>query len=302
MYRATTFVDLLSHRTIDIGVTTMRQGEFSTALGMLAFNPPTTPTIFVADRLYSAYSFIAEIQQMPLADFVIRTKSPSSKGALKPIQKLPINTECDEDLQFVLTDNQSKASKDAGHIYVPTGSKRGKVNSPKTYISKFSQPLPYVMNLRAVCIKLRNNEYEVLLTSLPRSEYSPEEIAYIYKNRWNVELFYRHIKYDCALTRIHSKLDKHSLQQIYATFLTSSAIWRIVNSVALQQSSARTYEYELNIKMASYLIRMFLRDPDASSEQLLKDLQRYIVPIRPDRTAERNLVTKSFVPLVYRVA
>lgn len=233
-------------------------------------------------------------------DFVIRTKSGA--GALKPIQRLPMDSEYDEDLQIVLTDSQSKASKEAGHIYVSTGSKRGKVNSPNTYISKFSQPLPYIMNLRAVRVKLPSGDWEVLLTSLPRSKFSAEEIVEIYKLRWNIELYFRHIKYDCGLTHMHCRLEKHSQQQIYATFLTSSAIWRIINAVALEQRDDRTYEYALNIKMASYLIRMFLRDPNADSERLLKDLRRYVVPVRPDRTAERNLVTKSFVPLVYRVA
>ena len=237
---------------------------------------------------------------MKNTEFVIRTKSGA--GALKPIQRLPMDSEYDEDLQIVLTDSQSKASKEAGHIYVPTGSKRGKVNSPNTYISKFSQPLPYVMNIRAVRVKLPNGDWEVLLTSLPRSEFSTEEITEIYKLRWNIELYFRHIKYDCGLTHMHCRLEKHSQQQIFATFLASSAIWRIINTVALEQRTDLTYEYALNIKMASYLIRLFLRDPKAKSDQLLCDLKRYVVPIRPDRSEERNLVTKSFVPLVYRVA
>lgn len=300
MYRVTAFVDLLSRIPVDIGLTTPRQGEFSTALGMLAFNPPAVPTVFVADRLYSSYSFIGELQAMKNTDFVIRTKSGT--GALKPIQQLPMDSKYDEDLQIVLTDSQSKASKEAGHIYVPTGSKRGKVNSPNTYISRFSQPLPYIMNIRAVRVKLPSGEWEVLLTSLPRSEFSAEEIAEIYKLRWNIELYFRHIKYDCGLTHMHCRLEKHSQQQIYATFLTSSAIWRIINAVALEQRADLTYEYALNIKMASYLIRLFLRDPKSKSDQLLRDLKRYVVPIRPDRSEERKLVAKSFVPLVYRVA
>lgn len=300
MYRATAFVDLLSRIPVDIGLTTTRQGEFSTALGMLAFNPPTAPTIFVADRLYSAYSFIGELQAMKNTDFIIRTKGGA--GALKPIQRLPMDKEYDEDLQIVLTDSQSKASKEAGHIYVSTGSKRGKVNSPNTYISKFSQPLPYVMNIRAIRVKLSSGDWEVLLTSLPRSEFSVEEIVEIYKLRWNIELYFRHIKYDCGLTHMHCRLEKHSQQQIFATFLASSAIWRIINAVALEQRTGLTYEYALNIKMASYLIRLFLRDPEAKPDHLLRDLKRYVVPIRPDRSEDRKLVTKSFVPLVYRVA
>lgn len=54
--------------------------------------------------------------------------------------------------------------------------------------------------------------------------------------------------------------------------------------------------------MASYLAREFLRTPDADGAKLLRELTRYVVPIRPDRNEERRLVPKSFVPFTYRIA
>lgn len=299
-YKATIYLDLLSHIPVDIALQPIsRQDELGSAMGMLAFNPPPTPSVCVCDRLYSAYSFIADIIAADNLDFVIRTKQ--GNGALKPIQGLPME-EFDIDKQIILTDSQSKASKEQGHIYISTGSKRGKANSPKTYISRFSQPLPYVMNLRIVRVKLPTGTYSTLLSSLSRNEFSKQDLAQIYKYRWNQELFFRHVKNDCALNRMHSKKEDFSRQQIYAAFLFSSAVWKIVNSVAIQQNESNVYEYAVNIKMASYLVREFLRTPDADGAKLLRELTRYVVPIRPDRNEERRLVPKSFVPFTYRIA
>lgn len=297
-YLCVVFLDLLSRVPVDVCFASRRQDELGGAMGMLAYNPLPASSIIVGDRLYSAYGFIADAQCAPV-DFLIRTKQGS--GAMKFIRDLPME-EFDIQKQIVLTDSQSKASRERGEIYVNTGSKRGKVNSPKTYVSRFAHSLPYIMNLRIARVKLQDGSYETLLTSLPESEFSPSDLRNIYKLRWNIELYFRHIKHDCGLVNMHSKIEDYSRQQIFATFLFSSAVWRIVNSVALQQKESNTYTYGVNIKMATYLVRNFLRDPEADSDQLLRELTRYVVPIRADRSEERRLAAKSFVPFTYRVA
>lgn len=297
-YLCVVYLNLLSHIPLSVALA-CRPDELGTASGSLAFTPPSTPTIIVGDRLYSGYSFISDLQNTPNADFVIRSKNGT--GAMKAIRELPMK-ELDTDIQVILTDSQSKASKEAGHIYINKGSKRGKANSLKTYVSRFAYPLPYVMNLRVVRVKLPTGQLETLISSLPRELFSAAELCRIYAARWNIELYFRHIKHDCACSNMHSKVEDYSVQQIFTTFLFSSAVWKIINAVAIQQRESNTYEYAVNVKMATYLIRDFLRDPNGDSEKLLNQLTRYVVPIRPDRSAERRIVTKSFVPFAYRVA
>ena len=70
----------------------------------------------------------------------------------------------------------------------------------------------------------------------------------------------------------------------------------------LEQKPGNTYEYRINIKMATYLVKKFLATPGASGEQLIKDMSRYLVQVKPDRANERNLRPTSFVPFNYRVA
>ena len=68
------------------------------------------PCAVICDRLYSSCPLIADFQQKGL-DFVIRTKQ--NNGALKPIQTLSMK-EFDVDIQFVLTDSQSKGKRKKG--------------------------------------------------------------------------------------------------------------------------------------------------------------------------------------------
>ena len=297
-YKATVMLDLLSHQTVDMVLNPISaQNEHADAEFMVQWND-FPPCIVVCDRLYSSYALIADFQQKGM-DFVIRTKQ--NVGALKPIQGLPME-ELDVDIQFVLTNSQSKESKEKGHIYVNTGSKRGKELSPKTYVSRFAYPLPYIMRLRVVRGRLPNGDLETLLTSLPREEFSAAEIMELYKLRWREEIFFRHIKYDCGASRMKCKKEEYSRQELYGHFITSAAVWKIINGIAIEHKSDSGCEYKINIKMATYLVKKFLATPDASGEQLIADMSRYLVQVKPDRANVRNLRPTSFVPFNYRVA
>ena len=45
-----------------------------------------------------------------------------------------------------------------------------------------------------------------------------------------------------------------------------------------------------------------LRTPKADSKQLIKDISKYVEPVRPGRRDTRNIKAKSFVGFVYRVS
>lgn len=137
------------------------------------------------------------------------------------------------------------------------GSKRGKVNSPRTYISRFSYPLPYTLKLRVVRTLLPNGTLETLLTSLPRDEFSVEEVVACYRLRWREELFFRHILYDYGASRMKARKEDYSRQEILGHFVTSAAVWKIINGIALEQKPGNAYEYRINIKMATYLVKNF---------------------------------------------
>lgn len=158
------------------------------------------------------------------------------------------------------------------------------------------------MRLRVVRGRLPNGDLETLLTSLPREEFSAAEIMELYKLRWREEIFFRHIKYDCGASRMKCKNEDYSRQELYGHFIASAAVWKIINGIVLEQNPNNAYEYKINIKMATYLVKKFLATPNASGEQLIADMSRYLVQVKPDRANVRNLRPTSFVPFNYRVA
>lgn len=56
------------------------------------------------------------------------------------------------------------------------------------------------------------------------------------------------------------------------------------------------------MKMAMYLCRQFFRTKNADAKKLIKDISKYVEPVRPDRCDVRNIKAKSFVGFIYRVS
>ncbi len=98
------------------------------------------------------------------------------------------------------------------------------------------------------------------------------------------------------------KKEDYSKQELYGHFIASAAVWKIINGIVFAQKPDNAYEYKINIKMATYLVKKFLATPGASGEQLIADMTRHLVQVKPDRANERNLRPTSFVPFNYRVA
>lgn len=77
---------------------------------------------------------------------------------------------------------------------------------------------------------------------------------------------------------------------------------RIVNEIVIKQKQDNIHEYKVNMKMAMYLCRQFFRTKNADEKKLIKDITKYLEPVRPDRRDTRNVKAKSFVGFVYRVS
>lgn len=157
------------------------------------------------------------------------------------------------------------------------------------------------MKLRIVRILLDSGEYETLATSLPPS-FTMDEIRELYRQRWAIETSFMFIKYHIGLSHLHTKTDEFSYQEIYASMIMMNFCSRIVNEVIIRQKEENVYQYQVNMKMAVYLCKRFLRTPGADGEQLMQDIARYTEPVRPGRRDARKITPKSFVSFIYRVA
>ena len=275
-----------------------QQDEVGALAFMLWFHNFEEKTLIVADRGYESYNCFAYFLERPHMDFLIRVKQ--NRSAMREIGKLPM-TELDTDVSFTITTTQTNTDKENGYILVQTRKNKDRVYSDKTSASRWDFSSPYPMKFRVVRFRLNTGEYETLATSLPRS-FTIDEIKELYHARWGIETAFRESKYGVGLVNLHGKSDDFVKQEVFSSMVISNFCSRIINEVMIKQDPTRAYEYQINRTMAMDLCRKFFRTPDAKETKLLKDIARYIEPIRPGRSDTRNLKAKSFVGFFYRVS
>ena len=184
------------------------------------------PTILVLDRGYESYNTIAHLSNIsPNFFFVLRVKTDST-AALKPIKALPLET-FDKDESTFITTRQRNIDKEHGYIFLQTGSKKGKQNSPKTRITRwdFSHINPYPLNFRVVRFPI-GNSYETLVTNLDRADVSIKELEYLYHMRWGIETSFRFLKTCVGLAYLHSKKDDALLSELFSHLTMSNFCFR----------------------------------------------------------------------------
>ena len=275
--------------------------EMGGLLSMLYNNQFTTPTIIVADRGYESYNVVGHLINCKGVDFVLRVKQ--QHGAMKVIKELPM-MELDRDVFTIITTTQTNNDKKNGYVFLQTGSKKGKINSVGTRITRwdFGDGKPYPLMFRVVRFKLDSGEYETLITSLPRDTFSINDLKEIYHLRWAIEISFRALKYNIGLVNFHSRKPEFCEQEIYSSLIMSNFCNRIARAVVVQQSKKNKHEYRVNFTMASHLCREYFQNTTASGKKLMEDIARYTEPVRPGRQDARKLKVKPAVWFTYRVA
>lgn len=117
-----------------------------------------------------------------------------------------------------------------------------------------------------------------------------------------IETSFRELKYGIGLVNLHGKKDDFVKQEIFSAMMIMNFCNRIVNEIVIKQKQDNIHEYKVNMKMAMYLCRQFFRTKNADEKKLIKDIAKYLEPVRPDRRDTRNVKAKSFVGFVYRVS
>ena len=149
--------------------------------------------------------------------------------------------------------------------------------------------------------QLDNREYETVATSLLRS-FTLEDAKALYHLHWEIETSFQDLKYTLGLVNLHGRSGAFTEQEIYANLTAFNFASRICRNVVVRQPKEGVYAYKINFKMARALCCKFIRTPKADGEKLMREIARYTVPIRPERTDQRDLRVKGFPSFVYRVA
>lgn len=273
-----------------------KQDEIGALLFMLAWYDFPPRTLIVGDRGFESQNLFCHFLEESNVDFLIRVKQ--NKGALREIAKLPMQ-ELDTEISYTITTTQTNFDKGNDFVFIQTRKNKNRAYSNNTKASRWDFPSPYVMKFRVVRLMLPTAQYVTFVTSLP-SSFTIEDIKHLYWLRWQVELGFKEIKYSLGLVNLHGKSDEFVRQEILAAMIMGNFCSRIINEVVIQQAAQQLYS--VNRKMAIHLCRQFLRAEDGDEKQLLKEIAKYTEPIRPGRSDERNLKTKSFAGFVYRVS
>ena len=274
-----------------------QKDEIGSLITMLDRNNFDRKTLIVADRGYESYNLIAHLLKKPNTDFLIRVKQ--NRSAMREVARFPmLQLDCQISFSICTTQkNSDKQNKNYVFLQVP---KKSKPES-KTRRGRWDHGNYFPMKFRICRFQLDNGGYETIATSLPPS-FTLEDIKELYHMRWGIETSFRDLKYSVGLVNIHGKSDQFVEQEIYAALTAFNFTSRIAREVVIRQPKDGIYAYRVNFKNAVALAKEHIRNPQLSNEELVKEMAKHAVPIRPGRQDQRKLKVKGFVGFTYRVA
>lgn len=257
--------------------------------------------LVIADRGYESFNDMAHVQEKGWY-FLIRIKDGLDNG-IKAGFDIPPDEEFDVLINLNLTRKQTNAMKELlkdrnNYRYVSH-------STPFDFLpakSRKSDPdIFYLLNFRIVRVKINDELFETLLTSLPVDEYPPNKLKELYNLRWGIETSFRSLKYTTGLLHLHSKKVACIKQEIYAKIIMYN-FTEMITSHVITKNKKKKYTYKANFTIATHMCRMFFRNK-ASPPEVEAIIARETVPIRPGRARPRFMKnTRTYICFSYKVA
>ena len=248
MARLSLLHDVLNRITYDALIGDYHQGELSMALEHLEDAPLPDRCLFLMDRGYVSFYLLGHILDLG-QHFCVR-----AKNGLKIVK------------QFL-------ESGQAQGIY--------QFRPPKNLRQQIGGDSPILVPITVRLIRLRQGKKTVVLMTslLDTGEYPAEEIADLYRQRWQVEESYKVKKYRMMLEDFSGLTPEIILQdfhaKVFAECLTSALILDVDDEIEAYNRKTK-HKYRVSItecvaKMKNTLVLLFLRK---SPVPLLNDLKK----------------------------
>ena len=295
MIHITAMYDLCSRIYLDACIQPSRkQGETGALTHMVDNSTLGGKVIILADRAFENFNTFAHIEKKGWK-YLIRAKDIDSNGILSTLG-LPDEEHIDRVVEIILTQSKRNFIKDSPSIYKLLPKK-----SNFDYLRKAGQEC-YPMKFRVVRIKMNDDTIQTFITNLEQDTFSTADISNLYHMRWGIETSFRELKHTVGLTSLHSKKMACIYQEVFARMVMYNFCEIITLGVIIQQKS-RKHGYRINFSMAMTVCRHFLKTLDRAHPPDVEALiQKHISPIRPGRSCQRKIKTKSFVHFNYRIA
>lgn len=157
------------------------------------------------------------------------------------------------------------------------------------------------IGLRFVRIELSSGQTEVLMTNLPRKQFTRKRLSKLYFMRWGIETYFDRLKNKLQIEKFSGHKPQAIYQEFHAMILLSNLHAQFVGFCrkAVQQTNkGRRYEYQTNYNVTlgllnKKLVAIFLLDKLTEIISTLRlQFIRYVEPIRPDRALPRTTKTR----------
>lgn len=150
--------------------------------------------------------------------------------------------------------------------------------------------------LRCVKITLSSGEEEILLTNLENTEFTTDEIAHLYKLRWEIETVYNALKHKINIENFSGYKPIILEQDFYA----SIHLWNLMQNIILDErreikeesEENRFYEMKINDSVAIEILKEKIIDllyKEGKREifsEIVEAIVKNVEPIRPNRHFE----------------
>lgn len=147
------------------------------------------------------------------------------------------------------------------------------------------------INCRIVKLKLKNGEYEYLLTN---TDFDTNELKGLYFKRWGIETFYGYIKSSLQLENFSSKSSNGILLEFHSTIFTANLNQLFIMEVPQENKTINRYHYKVNKNISSGILKHlyqriihYKRIPKKLIDAILEVISRSKIPIKPERSFER---------------
>jgi hypothetical protein len=265
--RFSALYDVLNKFVIDGSLSPLSISEGALALPHLAFSKKGDLIIY--DRGYPSFDLIYNHFERDI-DFLIRVKT-SFSNVIKEFYQSDLDTDM---VQLY----------PGRHIDL----------SEKSY-SKDS-----FVQVRLVKVVLPTGEIEILITSLLEEDKYPNLLfKELYFLRWGIETFYDEIKNKLNIEVFSGYAAYSVLQDFYAMLFVSnvqSLMVGEINEELEKETAGKKYQYKVNTNLSygflkNRIISIFFSNKDTGTmvAELKELFKKHTVPIRPNRTFERNM-------------
>ena len=242
------------------------------------------PFVLVMDRGYPSFSLLAWLADNGVP-YLMRAQSVFMNAEFREAEAAGGDTVCEFDFDY-----QRIASI-------------RKKNPEMFYALLDHDPI----ELRCVLVDIGNKHPEKLITNLPASEFSPDDLKELYHLRWGVETCFQMLKDRLQVENMTSTKPILVEQDIYASAYLLNVAFDIANeadAAMMKAGALERYKHQMTVNRSfalgvvkDELLKMIMAkdaERDAIMARVVDELKGCLVPIRPKRTYSRDGVGRKY--------